>query len=118
MSAARMNALRKSALRHPGTKEGVACAGTALEARTIKAGGKVFLFLRATEARLKLSDSLAEAAKLATKHPGRIDVGKGGWVRVAFGDDDVPPADVLLRWADESHALLAPQPKKKKPAAR
>jgi hypothetical protein len=50
---ATIQSLRQIALRLPGTEEGVACAGTSLEKRTIKVRGKAFLFLGAGDAMLK-----------------------------------------------------------------
>jgi predicted signal transduction protein with EAL and GGDEF domain len=100
-----MQSLRRFALTLPETEEGVACAGTALEAVTVKRKGKAFLFLRATEARLKLDASLPEAEALATKNPARCQVGAHGWVLVKL-DGKSDPLDVLKRWTAESHALL------------
>jgi YjbR len=100
-----MQALLRYALRLPDTADGVACAGTALESRTVKRGNKAFLFLRATEARLKLGPSQAEAAALAAKEPGRYTAGAHGWVLVKFDGKPVP-LDVLQRWVQESHSLL------------
>lgn len=82
---------------------GVACAGTALESRTIKTNGKAFLFLRAQDARLKLGASLPEAVAVAAKAPGRVVVGRNGWVQLQF-DDAADPVDVYRRWIAESHA--------------
>jgi hypothetical protein len=98
--------LRRHALRLPGTAEGIACAGTALETRTITAGGKAFLFLRDTEIRLKLRDELPEATTRAAEDPERFAVGAHGWVTLR------PPFDkadqqLLKRWAAESFRLVA-----------
>ena len=64
-----MQALRSLALRYPGAQEGIACNGNSLEKRTIKAGGKAFLFLGPRDAMLKLRDSLPEATRLARELP-------------------------------------------------
>ena len=101
--------LRRQALQYPEAEEGVACEGTALEKRTIKARGKAFLFLSATDLMLKLDHSLPEAAALATAEPGRLKVGAHGWTTVAFGDAACLPVEVLFRWVDESYRLLAPK---------
>src|SRR5262245_7280694 len=98
--------LRKLALRHPGTEEGVACAGTALESRTVRAGKRAFLFLRPGELRLKLRESLPEAAKLASKDSNSYSVGANGWVKAAFDAGGVP-LDTLAKWIDESYRLIA-----------
>jgi hypothetical protein len=102
-----MQALRKAALRYPGTEEGVACEGTPIESRTVKARNKAFLFLTVGHARLKLRESLPEAAKLAQKRPDQLKVGSGGWVKASLGADQSTPLDVLERWVGESYQLMA-----------
>jgi hypothetical protein len=97
------------ALRYPKAEEGIACAGTALEKRTVKARSKAFLFLGTADAMVKLGDSLAEAARLAATEPDRYKVGTHGWVTVTFGGEESPPLDLLERWIDESYRLLAPK---------
>ncbi len=94
-----ISALRKRALRHPDTSEGVACEGTALEKRTVKAGSKSFLFLGLSDAMFKLTDSAAEATRLGLK------VGKNGWVSVKL--DGAPPLARLEKWVDESYRAVA-----------
>jgi hypothetical protein len=102
-----MQALRKAALRHPGTEEGVACEGTPIESRTVKARNKAFLFLTVGHARLKLRESLPEAIKLAQKKPDQFQVGSGGWVKASLTADGSTPLDVLERWIGESYRLMA-----------
>lgn len=104
--SAMLDELRHHALRLPGTAEGIACAGTALETRTITAGSKAFLFLRDTEIRLKLRDSLPEATARAAEEPDRFAIGAHGWVTIR------PPVataeqPMLARWAQESFRLIA-----------
>ena len=101
-----MDELRRRALRLPGTAEGVACAGTTLESRTVTAGGKTFLFLRDTEIRLKLRDSLPEAATLAAAESDRYSTGAHGWVTIR---PPLAPADLdrIERWVEESFRLIA-----------
>ena len=101
--------MQKLALRYPEAQEGIACAGTALESKTVKVGNKAFLFLGEKEVRLKLGESLPEATKLASKAPGRYEVGVHGWVKLTFGDNETPPLNLLKRWIDESYRLLAPK---------
>jgi hypothetical protein len=101
--------LRQRALQYPEAEEGIACEGTALEKRTIRARGKAFLFLGAADAMLKLSASLPEATALAAAEPGRYEVGAHGWATISFGDVASLPVEVLLRWVDESYRLLAPK---------
>ncbi len=100
-----IGALRKRALRHPDTTEGVACEGTALEKQTVKVKSKAFLFLGLSDAMFKLTDSAAEATRLG------FEVGKHGWVRVKL--DRAPPLARLEKWVDESYRAVA-GPKKKK----
>jgi YjbR len=100
-----MRVLRRFALQLPETDEGIACEGTALESVTVKRKNKAFLFLRATEARLKLASSLPEAAALSSQEPTRYTVGAHGWVLATF-DSGAVPLDVLKRWIEESYSLL------------
>jgi hypothetical protein len=111
-----MDALWATATRHPRVEAGVACAGTALECRTAKVGGKAFLFLRQEDARFKLGVSAKEASR-----PGSgCKVGAGGWCHVLLAGEDAPPLDVMQRWIAESYALMAASAtakrKPKKPA--
>ncbi len=92
-----MTELHAIAMKLPGVQEGVACAGTVVESRTIKVNGKAFLFLRKAQAMLKLDGSLAEARSLATKEPERYFPGSGG----------KPPMSVMKRWIAESYGLYA-----------
>jgi hypothetical protein len=105
-----MQALRKAALRYPGTEEGVACEGTPVESRTVKARNKAFLFLTIGHARFKLRESLPEATKLAQKKPDQLQVGAGGWVKASLSADGSTPLDVLERWIGESYRLMAAPP--------
>lgn len=100
------SALRRFASQYPAAEEGIACEGTALETSTYKAGKKAFVFLGANDMRLKLGESLTEAARLAAKEPERYKVGAHGWVWVALGAG-APPLELLERWIDESYRLLA-----------
>ncbi len=105
-----MQALRKAALHYPGTEEGVACEGTPIESRTVRARNKAFLFLTVGHARLKLRESLPEATRLAQKRPDQLQVGSGGWVKASLGADGSTPIDVLERWIGESYRLMAGPP--------
>jgi hypothetical protein len=102
-----MQALRKAALRYSGTEEGVACEGTPIESRTVKARKKAFLFLTVDHARLKLRESLPEATRLAQKKPDQFQVGSGGWVKASLSADGSAPLDVLERWVGESYRLMS-----------
>jgi predicted DNA-binding protein (MmcQ/YjbR family) len=98
--------LRRFALGYPEAREGISCAGTALEKRTVNAGKKAFLFLGRADAMVKLGASLDEAAELAAREPGQCKVGAHGWVTVGLGDG-APPRALLERWVDESYRLVA-----------
>ena len=99
--------LRAAALRYPETVEGVACEGTPIEKRTIRAGGKAFLFLGRGDVMVKLAESTDEVARLAAEQPGRFNIGARGWVTVKFSAEQPPPFDLLERWAGESYRLMA-----------
>lgn len=105
-------ALARFALRLEGADESVACAGTALEKRTVRVRGKAFVFLGARDVLLKLGESLPEARALAKAEPGRFRAGSGGWVTIRVDAPDPPPLALLERWVRESHALLAAAPAK------
>lgn len=104
--------LLTAALSLPDTEEGIACAGTSLEKRTIKVHKKAFLFLSAKDAMLKLSDSLAAAEELAEAEPERYKVGAHAWTTIMFGDGKSLPSAQLVKWVQESYSLFAPKAKK------
>jgi hypothetical protein len=101
-----MPRLRKLALRHPDVEEGVACAGTALEKRTVKARKKAFVFLGVGDIMLKLRESLPEATRCTAREPARYKVGANGWVKATFTDDEPPVFDLLEKWIAESYRLV------------
>jgi hypothetical protein len=103
-----IQALRNFALQQPGAEEGVACAGTSLEKRTIKARKKAFLFLGISDLMLKLDEAVPQAEKLAAKAPTCCKVGLRGWVSVKFGKG-APPERVLLKWVAESYRVMSVQ---------
>jgi hypothetical protein len=104
-----MKALHAAAAKLPGVTEGVACAGTALESRTLKIGDKAFAFFGPMDLRIKLSASLKEARQLAKSRPGSCAPSSGGWTKATFGEGALP-LEVLSRWVAESYALFAPAP--------
>ena len=107
--SAPMKALRRAALRHPDTHEGVSCEGTSLEKRTVKAHKKAFVFLGAADLMVKLRDSLPEAARLAAREPDRYRAGAHGWVKATLPDGEAPPLALLERWIDESYRVVVMQ---------
>jgi hypothetical protein len=104
-----MKAMLQAALEYPETSEGIACAGTPIEKRTIKVRKKAFLFLGKEDAMVKLKDSIPDARRLQKTEPDRCKVGISGWVTVVVRDDAVTPIAVLRKWAGESYRLLAPK---------
>lgn len=95
-----------------GVGEGIACAGTTLEAKTFTVSGKAFLFVGRKAIRLKLLESISEA-QASSRHPdSSIQSGTGGWTTIPL--DAAVPLDeaTLKRWVVESHGLF------QKPAAR
>jgi len=105
-STSATRALLRFALGLPGAEESVACAGTVIEKRTVKAGGKAFLFVGTKDLMLKLGPSLAQAQKLALADPESCKAGSGGWVSLRFEDELPLPGPRLEAWVRESHALL------------
>jgi hypothetical protein len=97
--------IRALALALPDTGEGVACAGTALEKRTITTRNKAFLFLGTADLMVKLRESLPQATALAESQPGIITVGAHGWVTVRVGERGALPPETPA-WVRESHALV------------
>ncbi|MBL9015340.1 MAG: MmcQ/YjbR family DNA-binding protein [Myxococcales bacterium] len=119
-----MRALIAAAAKLPGAEEGVACAGTALESRTLKIAGKAFAFFGPTDLRVKLSRSLPAAEKLARTKPGSCVPSAGGWTKCTLGPGMLP-VSTLAKWISESYRLFAPppygdakevKPRQKKPA--
>lgn len=104
-----LQAMRTQALQLPETEEGIACAGTSLEKRTIKVGKKAFVFIGAQDVMLKLDQSLPEATRLAATNPGSVKAGAGGWVTVKFADRQPVSDDQLSQWLEESYRLFAPK---------
>src|SRR5215472_3914854 len=105
--------LRKIALKHPDTEEGVACAGTPAERVTVRVGKRAFLFLGRKDIMLKLTDSIAEATRLAGDG---VHVGSSGWTKIDFPDGQTPlPAKLIEKWIAESYrAMTTPAPAKPK----
>lgn len=89
------------ALRLEGAVEGVACAGTRLEAETYSVGGRVFLFVSRTDPltlRFKLGERSSPAAALGA------EIGAGGWAKLVVQDG---LSAKLAELVAQSHSLLA-----------
>ena len=104
-----MRALIASAAKLPGVTEGIACAGTALESRTLKIGGKAFAFFGPTDLRVKLSRSLPAAQRFARTRPGSCVPGANGWTKCTLGPGALP-VTTLAKWINESYRQFAPPP--------
>jgi hypothetical protein len=95
------------ATRLPGTEQGVACEGTALESTTYNVKKKAFLFVGTSSIRLKLRASAADAKRRAKKEPDLYEVGAMGWVKVNVDDaTDAHTLALLERWIEESYRLM------------
>lgn len=101
--------LRTQALQFPDVEEGIACAGTVLEKRTIKVRQKAFVFIGTKDVMLKLDQSLVEATKVAAANPGSVKVGGHSWTTVTFADGESVPMDLVSKWLHESYRLFAPK---------
>lgn len=100
-------AVLAAALRLPNAEAGVACAGTVLEAATVKVQGKAFLFVGKKGVRFKLAASIGAFAALCKKEPDRYSAGAGGWVAIELDPNGNVPAITTSTWLPESHALFA-----------
>ncbi len=80
----------------------------------VKVRKKIFLFLGVDDGSyppsfgVKLVASHEQALGVPGAAPMGYGLGKAGWV--TFGlDADLPPADVLLDWVEESYRIVAPK---------
>ena len=101
-------ALRKHALALPGTYEEFPWGE-----RVIKVNKKIFVFLHADAATLRVTTKLPRsygAALLAPfAAPTRYGLGKSGWVTASFVSGEHVPYDILRTWIDESYRSIAPK---------
>lgn len=104
-----MRALIASAAKLPGVTEGIACAGTALESRTLTIEGKAFAFFGPSVMRVKLARSLPAAEKLARTRPGSCVPSASGWTKCTLGPGMLP-VTTLAKWITESYRMFAPPP--------
>jgi hypothetical protein len=110
-----VKALRRLALKYADVEEGIACEGTAVEGPVFRAGKKSFLFVRDVEMRFRLQESIPEMTRLAAKEPKRYQAGAGGWCKVTFGEQGMPPMELVEKWVEESYRGTAATAPKKKP---
>jgi predicted DNA-binding protein (MmcQ/YjbR family) len=82
----------------------------------MKVNKKVFVFFGLPEnldTRLLLGVKLPRtgeyALDMACCKPMGYGLGKSGWVQAEFGPDEIPPADLLLEWIEESYRAVAPK---------
>ena len=104
--------IRHHAGRYPGVVEGTSCTQS-----SFKHGKKAFLYVGMQGGRyklmLKLSESLAEATRLAEAEPSCYEVGKHGWVTARFSADEPIPETRWKAWLDESYQQTVVTKKKK-----
>jgi predicted DNA-binding protein (MmcQ/YjbR family) len=82
----------------------------------VKVNKKVFVFLGLDEETekwkpgfsVKLRESNGHALSLPAAAPTGYGLGKAGWVTIRFSDD-MPDADVLCDWVEESYRTVAPK---------
>lgn len=103
-------ALRKAAMKYPGTVEDFPWDHHAYKV----AGKKVFLFLTGGvdggfNCSMKLPYRNEEALKLKGAAPTGYGMGASGWVTFNFGPKAKPPIGKLLDWLDESWRAVAPR---------
>lgn len=127
-------ALRRIALGYPEAHEDFPWGE-----RVVKVRGKIFVFMGVTDdGALSLTTKLPQSRDLALAlpfaKPTGYGLGKSGWVSARFAARELPPAELLAEWIDESYRAVAPKtlvgrlaadvdggaapPPKKKPAAR
>lgn len=109
--------IRLKASKYPGVDKGTACTQA-----SFKANKKAFLFIGEQggryKAMFKLDQSMAEAKKLADKHPDDYQVGNTGWVTARFSAEKPMPKARWSKWLDESYALAVGGGVKKKVAKK
>jgi hypothetical protein len=57
----------------------------------------------------RLVTSGPDVLMLPNAEPAGYGLGKSGWVAVSFGDDDLPPIEMLEAWLEESYRTQAPK---------
>ena len=85
--------------------------GTSCNQSSFKVGKVSFLFIGpgakgvGFKAMFKLDQSMSQARKLASKEPGRFEVGSTGWVTTRFTAEEPLPKSVWQKWLQESYDI-------------
>ena len=81
--------------------------------RVIKVNKRIFVFMHGSTQELRVTTKLPQsygAALLAPfSKPTGYGLGRSGWVTATFHKGDIPPADILRSWIDESYRAIAPK---------
>ncbi len=107
--------IRRKAAAFPNVAKGTSCNQS-----SFKAGTGTFLYIgpgakgKGFKAMFKLKRSMAQARKLATKDPGRFEVGSTGWVTTRFTAEEPLPKSIWDAWLVESYELTCSSRAKKK----
>lgn len=104
--------VREFALGLPGATEEFPWGESAL-----KVNKKVFAFLGVTDGSypmgmtVKLTDEETHAHALTAPgaEPAGYGLGRAGWVRIPLEEKDVPDAELLCDWVEESYRAIAPK---------
>ncbi len=109
--------MRLKASRYPGVDQGTSCTQS-----SFKTGKQAFLYVGMQggrcKAMFKLGRSRTEAERLAKRAPEDFQVGSTAWVTARFSAASPMPKALWTKWLDESYALSAAGPAKKKAAKK
>lgn len=98
--------MREAARALANVDEGTSCSQT-----SFKVGGKAFLYVGEqggrSKAMFKLSDSMAQAERMAGDSPDDVQVGRQGWVTARFSVEKPLATRVWKKWLKESYKLAA-----------
>ena len=107
--------IREKAAGFPEVEKGTSC-----NQRSFKAGKGSFLFIGpgakgvGFKAMFKLERSMSQARKLASKEPGRFEVGSTGWVTTRFTAERPLPKSIWEKWLQESYDICCGKSKGRK----